>query len=125
VLYVSHRLNEIREIGDRVTVLRAGRTLQTHELAQIDDQALIAAVVGEHRDLLERSQRQAPREALALNIRRLQGAQGLDVRELQVRQEIVGLAGLNGAGRSTCSRPCSVWAATTAMSNCSANLTAH
>ena len=102
VLYVSHRLNEIREIGDRVTVLRAGRTLRTYELAQIDDQALVAAVVGEHRDLLERSPRQPPREALALDIRRLQGAQGLDVRGLQVRQgEIVGLAGLNGAGRST------------------------
>jgi len=102
VLYVSHRLKEIREIGDRVTVLRAGRTLETFELAAIDDQALIAAVIGEHRELLERSVRQPPRAELALDIRSLSGAQGLDVQGLQVRQgEIVGLAGLNGAGRTS------------------------
>ncbi|WP_296256219.1 MULTISPECIES: sugar ABC transporter ATP-binding protein [unclassified Pseudomonas] len=102
VLYVSHRLNEIREIGDRVTVLRAGRTLETQALSEVDDRALVAAVVGEHRELLERATRKPPREALALQVTRLQGAQGLDVRDLEVRQgEIVGLAGLNGAGRSS------------------------
>ncbi|WPP01146.1 sugar ABC transporter ATP-binding protein [Pseudomonas sp. HR96] len=102
VLYVSHRLNEIREIGDRVTVLRAGRTLDTVNLADVDDRALVAAVVGEHRELLERAPRQPPQAGLALRVTRLQGAQGLDVRELEVRQgEIVGLAGLNGAGRSS------------------------
>ena len=101
VLYVSHRLNELREIGDRVTVLRGGRTLETVALADIDDRALIAAVVGEHRQLLERSPRTPPRAALALHVRHLQGAQGLEVRDLQVREgEIVGLAGLNGAGRT-------------------------
>lgn len=102
VLYVSHRLNEIREIGHRVTVLRAGRTLETLELDQVDDRALVAAVVGEHRELLERAPRKPPRQSLALQVVRLQGAQGLDVRDLDVRQgEIVGLAGLNGAGRTS------------------------
>lgn len=102
VLYVSHRLNEIREIGDRVTVLRGGRTLDTLALSQVDDTALVAAVVGEHRELLERAARTPPRPALALQVTRLQGAQGLDVQGLEVREgEIVGLAGLNGAGRSS------------------------
>jgi len=102
VLYVSHRLNELREIGDRVTVLRAGSTLPTLNLADVDDRALVAAVVGEHRELLERAARKAPQASLALHIAHLRGAHGLDVRDMQVRQgEIVGLAGLNGAGRSS------------------------
>ncbi|MEB0077181.1 sugar ABC transporter ATP-binding protein [Pseudomonas sp. CCI3.2] len=102
VLYVSHRLHEIREIGHRVTVLRGGCTLETRELSDVDDQALINAVVGEHRALLERSARTPPRAELALKVDNLHGAQGLDVHGLEVRQgEIVGLAGLNGAGRSS------------------------
>jgi ribose transport system ATP-binding protein len=102
VLYVSHRLNEIREIGDRVTVLRAGKTVETFDVAAVDERTLVSAVVGESHELLERGEHAPPREAFALRVKRLDGPAGLEIRDLEVRQgEVVGLAGLNGAGRTT------------------------
>ncbi|WP_322104269.1 sugar ABC transporter ATP-binding protein [Paraburkholderia sp. J41] len=102
VLYVSHRLNEIREIGDRVTVLRSGRTVDTFDVAAVDEAALVSAVVGDSHALLERGEFAPPEEALALRVKRLDGPAGLSIRDLEVRRgEVVGLAGLNGAGRTT------------------------
>ncbi len=102
VLYVSHRLNEIREIGDRVTVLRAGRTVDTFDVAAVDERTLVAAVVGDRHELLERAEHAPPRETFALRVKRLDGPAGLSIRDLEVREgEVVGLAGLNGAGRTT------------------------
>jgi ribose transport system ATP-binding protein len=102
VLYVSHRLAEIRMICDRVTVLRGGDTVATFDVADADERVMVAAVVGEHRELLQRQVRLAPQAQLALHVRRLDGLHGLCIRDLRVRKgEIVGLTGLNGAGRST------------------------
>lgn len=102
ILYVSHRLNEIREIGDRVTVLRGGRTIATFDVKGTDEATLVEAVVGQNRSLIERGARRRIDGAVALDVRRLEGPHGLDIRDLKVRWgEIVGLSGLNGAGRTT------------------------
>ncbi|MGI4860275.1 MAG: sugar ABC transporter ATP-binding protein [Janthinobacterium lividum] len=102
VVYVSHRLNEIREIGERVTVLRAGATVETFDVAGLDEKRLVAAVVGDRHALPERVAHPAPGATLALKITRLAGPAGLSIRDLEVREgELVGLAGLNGAGRTT------------------------
>ncbi|MGF1625442.1 MAG: sugar ABC transporter ATP-binding protein [Alphaproteobacteria bacterium] len=102
VLYVSHRLKEILEIGDRVTVLRGGRTVGVYDVADVTEDMLVEAVVGGELALVERhaGEGRAIGE-VALDIRSLDGPRGLAVRDLQVRRgEIVGLAGLNGSGRS-------------------------
>ncbi|WP_205880455.1 sugar ABC transporter ATP-binding protein [Lichenicoccus roseus] len=102
ILYVSHRLGEIRAIGDRVTVLRNGRTVDTFAVATTTEQILVEAVLGRNQALLERQARRPAGEALALDVRRLRGPQGLDIRDLRVRQgEIIGLSGLNGSGRTS------------------------
>ncbi len=102
ILYVSHRLGEIRAIGDRVTVLRNGRSVDTFDVASTSEQTLVEAVLGRNQALLERSARLPARDVLALDVTRLQGPQGLDVRELRLREgEIVGLSGLNGSGRTS------------------------
>ncbi len=102
ILYVSHRLGEIRAIGDRVTVLRGGRSVDTFEVSSTGEQTLVEAVLGRNQALLERSARKPARDTVALDVVRLQGAQGLDVRSLRVREgEIVGLSGLNGSGRTS------------------------
>jgi len=102
ILYVTHRLNEVRQIGDRVTVLRGGRTITTFDVVGVDEQTLVAAVIGQNRSLVERKQRAATAGAVAINVAWLRGAYGLDIRELRVRQgEIIGLSGLNGSGRTT------------------------
>ncbi len=117
ILYVSHRLGEIRAIGDRVTVLRGGRTIDTFDVATTTESALVSAVLGQNQALLERSPRQSDlaqsdlgqpglgrtgSSEIALEIRSLHGPQGLRIENLQLRRgEILGLSGLNGSGRTT------------------------
>ena len=102
ILYVSHRMGEIRAIGDRVTALRGGRTIETFDVAGTPERALVEAVLGRNQALLERSPRRPARDALALGVRRLRGPHGLDIADLSVREgEIVGLSGLNGSGRTS------------------------
>ncbi|MFI6345580.1 sugar ABC transporter ATP-binding protein [Streptomyces sp. NPDC050560] len=100
VLYVTHRLEEMFEIGDRVTVLRDGRSVTTRDFAGLDESALIAAMVGREVTNLYPGERREP-GAVRLDVRGLvprgfPGPVDLTVR----RGEIVGLAGLLGAGRS-------------------------
>ncbi len=102
ILYVSHRLSEIRAIGDRVTVLRGGRTTGTFDVAHTDEHALVEAVLGRHQALLERTPQCAGPGEMALDVRRLHGPHGLHIENLSLRRgEIVGLSGLNGSGRTT------------------------
>jgi len=102
IIYVSHRMPEIREIGDRVTVIRNGASVATYELADTPEQELVEAVLGRNQALLQRSDRLPPREHVALDVRHLRGPQGLDLRGISIRAgEIIGLSGLNGAGRTT------------------------
>jgi ribose transport system ATP-binding protein len=102
ILYVSHRMGEIRTIGERVTVLRNGCSVGTFDVPSTDDRTLVEAVLGRNQALLERIPRAPAREAMAVAVRRLQGPQGLDVRDLHVREgEIIGLSGLNGSGRTS------------------------
>ena len=102
ILYVSHRLNEIREIGDRVTVLRGGRTIDTFDVTGVDEPTLVSAVIGDNRSLVERTRGKATFGEVALDVARLDAASGLSIRDLKVRQgEIVGLTGLAGSGRTT------------------------
>src|SRR6185436_4476526 len=89
LIYISHRLEELREIADRVTVLRDGRLAGRHLLSEIDQPALIRLMAG--RDLSQVfPKREVPIGDVVLE------TGGLTVRA----GEIVGLAGLIGAGRT-------------------------
>ena len=99
VLYVSHRLDEIFEIADRVTVLRGGRVVATHAVADIDAAVLAGLMVGEDVDPDYRAPVAArPDAPVVLEARDVRGRwlRGVD---LDVhRGEILGIAGLAGAG---------------------------
>jgi ribose transport system ATP-binding protein len=105
IIYISHRLQEIRQIGDRVTVLRDGKTVGTRNVADAGLDALIQMMVGREiaRDRVRKTSTARAEEALrvvGLNL-------GRTLREinLTVRQgEIVGLAGLVGSGRTELAR---------------------
>jgi ABC-type sugar transport system ATPase subunit len=100
VVFVSHRLRELRELADRVVVLRDG--LRSAELTrqEASDDALALAMVG--RDLGDFfHKRAAPVRQVAMRTRDLVVAGASTPVDLEVRQgEIVGLAGLVGCGRS-------------------------
>ena len=100
ILYISHRLEEIRRLCHRITVLRDGRVVgeRDAERASIDD--LVRLMVGEGAlDAVEHAPRQAG--AIALRVEGLtRGRLPRDV-SFEVRHgEILGLAGLVGSGRS-------------------------
>jgi ribose transport system ATP-binding protein len=99
IIYISHRLEEVFEVADRVTVLRDGRGVATVPASAIDRPALVRLMVG--REIAEKARGTAP--AAGEEILRLEGvaAGWLGPVDLTLRRrEVLGLAGLVGAGRT-------------------------
>jgi ABC-type sugar transport system ATPase subunit/ribose/xylose/arabinose/galactoside ABC-type transport system permease subunit len=107
VVYVSHRLDEVRRLAHRVTVLRDGRRIATRDAAGLDEPEMVRLMVG--RDIARGDLEPAPAGAPeVLGVANLSVADperpgGFRVRDVSLtvrRGEIVGLAGLIGAGRT-------------------------
>jgi ribose transport system ATP-binding protein len=100
IVYISHRMDEIRRISDRVTVLRDGRRVATHKAAEVTPPELVREMVGH--DLPERkSAAERPAGAVALRVRNLRAGERVRDVSFEVRRgEILGLAGLIGSGRT-------------------------
>ncbi len=100
ILYVSHRLDEVFALADRITVLRDGRLVDTLPAADTDHAGLIRRMVG--RDVPEGSgghTQAAGKPVLTVERASVEGA--FEDVSLEVRSgEVVGLAGLVGAGRT-------------------------
>jgi ABC-type sugar transport system ATPase subunit len=104
IIYISHRLDEVFEIAQRVTVLRDGRHVGTLPRSQVTQESLVHMMVG--RSIEDRAEVRAQAEALtpgavALELRGLAKAGAFEDISLTVREgEIVGLFGLLGAGHT-------------------------
>lgn len=100
IIYVSHRMDEIRRIANRTTVLRDGRRIATHIATEVTPAELVREMVGH--DLPERKgagERQS--REVALRVRGLSAGDRVRDVSFEVRSgEILGLAGLIGAGRT-------------------------
>ncbi len=100
VIYITHRLEELRAIGDRVTVLRDGETVHSGALHEISAHELIRHMVGREVSAVYTRTSLPPGEIL-LNVEHLTRAPVLDNITFTLRAgEIVGMAGLIGAGRT-------------------------
>jgi ABC-type sugar transport system ATPase subunit len=100
VIYITHRLQELRAVGDRVTILRDGSTVHTGPLADLPTDRIIQHMVG--RPVVSIYQRQpcTPGEEM-LRVEHLSAKGKLHDVSFSIRAgEIVGLAGLIGAGRT-------------------------
>ena len=105
IVYISHRLHEIFEIGDRITVLRDGEkvTELTPSAANVDE--LVRLMVGREVGSARRTRFSDQRGETLLDVRDLHARNGVRGATLAVRAgEIVGLAGLVGAGRTELAR---------------------
>ena len=100
IIYISHRLNEVFELADRVTVLRDGEYIGTHDVADTDEAELIGMMVG--RTIENLFPKQAAQIGdVVLEVRNLNRPPLTRDISFNVRAgEIVGLAGLVGSGRS-------------------------
>jgi rhamnose transport system ATP-binding protein len=102
ILYVSHRMEEVFALADRVTVLRDGRRVATRSIAEVTPDSLIEMMVGrELAPLVANAANYLGATEMALAVVGIsRDGAFADVSLTVARGEIVGLAGLVGAGRS-------------------------
>ncbi|MEP7287538.1 MAG: sugar ABC transporter ATP-binding protein [Chloroflexota bacterium] len=100
VIYISHRMEELQSIGDRVTVLRDGRNTGTHKIAEMDLDSLVRLMIG--RDLNQTNIAPLPDDMPeTLRVENLTRKGKFQSVSFSVRQgEIVGISGLMGSGRT-------------------------
>jgi ribose transport system ATP-binding protein len=105
IIYISHRLSEVFDLGDRITVLRDGRKIASLLPAETTPDQLVTLMVGRPVDTTyTRPSRPTPGE-VALEVKNLSGPNGFSDINLTVRTgEIVGLSGLVGSGRTEVAR---------------------
>ena len=99
IVYITHKLDEIFEIGDKATILRDGRTISTHDVRELTKPQIIAKMVGR-----EMTEVYPPRHNMAgeviMEVKGLTSEKYQNV-SLKVRRgEILGMSGLVGSGRT-------------------------
>ncbi len=105
IIFVSHRLDEVRRVANTVTVLRDGRRVWVGPAAGLDEAALVRRMVGRDVAYERRPPARPPEAAPLLEVRGLSREGAFrDVSLTLRRGEIVGLAGLIGAGRTPLAR---------------------
>jgi ribose transport system ATP-binding protein len=107
IIYITHRMNEIKRIGDRITVLRDGRKVATLDVAQVSEARLVELMTGRVIAQIFPKVQYRPGETM-LEVEGLTTAGGIVSKvSLRVKKgEIVGLAGLVGSGKSEVARAC-------------------
>jgi ribose transport system ATP-binding protein len=107
IIYISHRMDEVYRIADRITILRDGGRLFTRSLAEVTREEIVEGIVGhkiegelEYKERAARDRREVLLEARGLNA----GRRVRDVSFQLHKGEILGLAGLMGSGRTELAR---------------------
>ena len=100
IIYISHRLPEVKEIGDRVTVLRDGKYVSTEDAKRVKTEQLIKMMVG--RDIKEFFPKEdTEKGSEVLRVKNLKRKGVLDDISFSLQQgEVLGFAGLMGSGRT-------------------------
>ncbi len=99
IAYVSHKMDEVFEICDRVTILRDGNFVATHTTSEITQKDLIRLMVG--REITDRRHQAASKtEATLLSVRGLTTHRIKNIHFDLHKGEVLGIAGLVGAGRT-------------------------
>ena len=100
VLYISHRLAEVRRVADRVTVLRNGETVGTQATASLTDDQIVSMMLGRRLVSLYPERVATATQTVALSVTGLTVAPRLRDVDLELHEgEILGVAGLEGHGQ--------------------------
>ena len=101
VVYISHFLEEVRELADRYTVLRDGRTVDSGVLSAVTNDQIVAQMVGREMARLFPERRPRSPGEVVLSVADLAAPPGLVHASFELRRgEILGIAGLVGSGRT-------------------------
>ena len=101
VLYISHRLPEVKEIADRVTVLRDGRLVGTHQASELEPADMARLMVGRDVAKLYPDRQSGAARETVLEVENFDVPGYAKNASFQLRKgEILGFAGLVGAGRT-------------------------
>ncbi len=104
ILYISHRLDEVFEIADRITVLKDGELVGTVHPAQIDENRLISMMVGRTLEEIYPKRQAEPGEKVLVVDRLSREGSFKQVSFSLAKGEILGLFGLVGSGRTEIAR---------------------
>ncbi|WP_287184867.1 sugar ABC transporter ATP-binding protein [Paraburkholderia sp.] len=105
ILYISHRLDEMAQIVDRVTVLRDGRHISTDDFSALSVNDIVARMVGRSLEDAYPPRQSRPTDIVLLSVRDLSRAGVFGPVSFELRKgEILGFAGLMGAGRTEVAR---------------------
>ena len=98
IVMISHRLDEVREVCDRVTVLRDGNVVAVGKMSDLSDGEIVEAIIGKSMEKFEKSHAADSTEILALSNIIGQRISGLDL-TIEAGQ-VLGIAGLAGSGHA-------------------------
>jgi ribose transport system ATP-binding protein len=105
IVYISHRLDEMASIVDRVTVLRDGRHIRTMDFADTQVDEIVSLMVGRSLDEKFPPRTGTPSDEVLLSVRGLHRKGVFEPLDVDLRRgEILGFAGLMGAGRTEVAR---------------------
>ena len=100
VIYISHRIPEVRQVADRITVFRNGTTVAAHDTATVSDDEIIAEMLGRRMDRLYPPRVATATERVALKVRGLSAGDRLSGVDLDLHEgEVLGIGGLQGHGQ--------------------------
>ncbi|WP_341678852.1 sugar ABC transporter ATP-binding protein [Niveibacterium sp. SC-1] len=105
IVYISHKMDELQEIADRVTVMRDGQFIASSLMAETSVDAIIKMMVGRELEQLDKTPRDATPGEIVLEVKGL--SRGTAIKDVSFelhRGEILGFAGLMGAGRTEVAR---------------------
>jgi ribose transport system ATP-binding protein len=104
LVYISHRMEEVWQLADRVTVFRDGRSVGTSEKAEITPERVVTQMIGRNVEELYVHDDRTPGEVV-LRVEGLTDGAGIGPVDLELRSgEVVGMVGLIGAGRTEIAR---------------------
>ena len=100
VIFISHRMAEVRAIADRLTIFRNGRTVAAHEAKAVTDGEIVAQMIGRNLDRLYPERISTATERIALKVEDLSSGSRLQGVTFSMREgEVLGVGGLQGHGQ--------------------------
>lgn len=100
VIFISHRMGEIRAVADRLTIFRNGATVGAYDADAISDDEIVTQMIGRQLDRLYPERVPTATDRIALKVRGFSSGPRLDGIDFQLREgEVLGVGGLQGHGQ--------------------------